>query len=342
MDVTTKKETRRPLGVIGCLAAGFDVLSRNVWLIVLPVLLDLFLWLGPQLSLAALMERVIAFVAAQPPPDPATVSQLEQAIELLDLFGERFNLLSLLSALPFLNVPSLLAQRAPGMVSPLGDSRVFLIESVWALIAWGMLLLPIGLMLGFLYVYSLARRILAMRRAAGQGEGGTGDAAVSAQGPPSPSVSPPLQAAMKLIRVFSFTALLLGAAMVVAPLWMLVVGAALAIAQPLGLVAWALSVGLGVYLALHLLFVVPSLVLGGRGLLQAVWESFLLIHMHFSSVIGLVVLGMVIYEGLRYVWSLPSGDSWSLLIGVLGNACIATGLTAATFVFYQERVTPAH
>ena len=25
-------------------------------------------------------------------------------------------------------------------------------------------------------------------------------------------------------------------------------------------------------------------------------------------------------------------------MGVLGNSCIATGLTAATFVFYQERI----
>jgi hypothetical protein len=47
---------------------------------------------------------------------------------------------------------------------------------------------------------------------------------------------------------------------------------------------------------------------------------------------------VVIYEGLGFVWSLPSGDSWALLIGILGNGCIATGLTAATFVFYQEQI----
>ena len=144
---------------------------------------------------------------------------------------------------------------------------------------------------------------------------------------------------MKLVRVFLFVALGLVAAMVAVPLWTLVIGAALAIAQPLGFLVWALSVGMGAYLALHLLFVIPSLVLGGRGLLRAVWESFVLIHTQFSSVMGLVLLVLVIYQGLGYVWSLPPGDSWSLLVGILGNACVATGLTAATFVYYQERVS---
>jgi hypothetical protein len=47
---------------------------------------------------------------------------------------------------------------------------------------------------------------------------------------------------------------------------------------------------------------------------------------------------VLIYQGLGYVWSLPSGDSWLLLMGILGNSCIATALITGTFVFYQERI----
>jgi len=122
------------------------------------------------------------------------------------------------------------------------------------------------------------------------------------------------------------------------PLWMLLVGVVLAAVPLLGLLVWSLGIGLGSYIVLHLLFVVPGVLLGGRGLLRATWESVLLIHTQFSSVVGLVLLVVVIYQGLGFVWSLPSGDSWALLIGILGNGCIATGLTAALFVFYQERV----
>jgi hypothetical protein len=140
------------------------------------------------------------------------------------------------------------------------------------------------------------------------------------------------------LRVFLFEAGLLTAGAIFILLWMLMVGATSAISQLFGFLIWMLGVGLISYVALHLLFVVPSVLVGGRGLLQATWESVVLSHRQFPSVIGLILLTMVIYEGLGFAWSLPSSDSWSLLVGILGNAVVATGLTAAVFVFYQERL----
>ena len=354
MNATTREESAGPLGVIGCLAAGFEVLSRNLWLMVLPVLLDLLLWLGPQLSIAPLLQRFNAFLVAQPTPDPATARQVEQAVQMLGPFGEQFDLLSLLSTLPLLNVPTLLARHAPGTVLPLSEPRVLLVTSALALVGWGILLLLVGLVLGFLYLNSLAHQVSLMcspdEQESGEAEGPALSGVEGAEqivGVSSGVLSRELQlsstevlsrAVGKLIRVFLFAAGLLMNGMVFASLWMLVVGVLLTIAQPLGLLVWALGIGLGGYVALHLLFVVPGVVLGGRGLLRAIWESIVLIHTQFPSVVGLLVLVIVIYEGLGYVWSLPSGDSWLLLIGILGNGCIATGLTAATFVFYQERL----
>ena len=63
-----------------------------------------------------------------------------------------------------------------------------------------------------------------------------------------------------------------------------------------------------------------------------------MIHAHLPSVLILILVVVVIYRGLGYVWSLPPGDSWSLMIGILANSCIVTALITATFVFYQERI----
>lgn len=320
MNPTTKEKATGPLGVIDCLAAGFETLGRNLWLVALPVLLDLFLWLGPRLKITPLLQAVVAFLVAQPVPDPETARQVAQAAELLELLGEQFNLLSLLGALPLLDVPSLLAHHAPGAVLPLGEPRELLITSALALMAWVAVLVPTGLALGFLYLNSLAGRVLVMRPL----EAEQAVEASSGMG--------------KAVRVLLFVAGLLMIGMVVGLLWMLLVGTATAIAQSLGFLAWAFGVGLMGYVALHLLFVVHGILLGGQGLLRAIWDSILLIHTQFPSVLGLVVLVVLIYEGLGYVWSLPSGDTWLLLVGILGNGCIVTGLTAATFVFYQERV----
>ncbi len=332
MDVSTREEVAKPLGVIACLTAGFDVLGRNLWLIALPVLFDVFLWLGPRLSVAPLVQRFTALVLAQPTSDAATARQLTQAVQLIELFGDRFNALSLCGTLPLLNVPSLLAQRAPEALSPLGKSYVFLVERVFAVMGWSALLIPVGLVLGFLYLNLLARRIRAARSSEEQA---SGDAAGR------PDVLPGSSSGLRFLRVFLFGAALVTVGAVLVPIWMMLVGTALALAPALGLMAWVTSLGLGGYLVLHLLFVVPGVVLGGHGLLRAIWESIVLIHTQFSSVIGLVVVVVVIYEGLGYVWSLPSADSWSLLVGIVGNACVATGLTAAAFVFYQERVPRA-
>ena len=333
MNTRTQEEASGPLGVIGSLTAGFEMVGRHLWLIALPVLLDLFLWLGLRLSVAPLFQRFISFMTAQSAPDPALARQIEQAVLALEQVGEQFNLFSLLGALPLLDVPSLLAQHAPTVVTPLGEPRVFLITSVLTLIGWMAVLVPAGLMLGFLYLNSLAHRVRAMRPS-DENEKKSGSSQVEG----AEQVVRVSSGLGKFINVFLFVAGLMVIGIVFVPLWLLVVGMVLMVAPPIGFLAWSISIGLGSYLVLHLLFVLPGVLLGERGLFQATVESFMLIQTQFPAVVGLILLVMVIYEGLGFIWVLPSGDSWMQLVGILGNGCIATGLTAATFVFYQERV----
>jgi len=378
MDAQTKEESARPLGVIGSLTAGFEMIGRHLSLIALPVMLDLLLWLGPRISIAPLVEQFVAFLVARSVPDPATLRQVEQAIELLRDFSQRSNLLALLSALPLLNVPSLLAQHAPGALSPLGKPPVLSTGSFLAMMGWTVVLIPIGLVLGFLYLNGLARWVLAMHSSDGpvpapsapsglaqrvdrtsaaeepatnvaEGPARSADGVSADEGSVdqrSPGEGPGTGEGLfgvnsgvgKFVRVFLFALLLLATGMMFLPLWTLLVGAVLATVPALGVLVWSLSIGLGGYILLHLLFVIPGVLVGGRGLLRAIWESILLIHTQFPSVVGLLLLVIVIYNGLGFVWSLPTGDSWALLVGILGNGCIGTGLTAALFVFYQERV----
>jgi len=143
---------------------------------------------------------------------------------------------------------------------------------------------------------------------------------------------------MKVVNFFLFSAGLLIAWMILFPLWSVAIGMIVLIAPALGFLAWTISIGLCGYLVLHLLFVVPGVLVGERGLFRATVESFMMVQSQFPSTAGLVLLIVVIYEGLGFIWSLPSSDSWALLVGIVGNGCIVTGLTAATFVFYQERV----
>jgi hypothetical protein len=125
MSTRTQEEATGPLGVIGCLAAGFEVLGRNLWLVVLPVLLDLLLWLGPRFSIVPLLHRFVALLMAQPTPDPATAHQVAQAVQLLEQFGEQFNLLSVGDGITAGRAPRAFGRERAGAASLGGSARAY-------------------------------------------------------------------------------------------------------------------------------------------------------------------------------------------------------------------------
>jgi hypothetical protein len=318
MAVNENREDNRPLGMLSCLMAGFEMLGRNWWLLVLPVIVDLFFWLGPQLSIAPLMREALATLESPPWPLPA--------MQVPEQFAERFNLFSLLTTVPLLSPPSLLAQHVPEATSPIGERVVLPITSGLALTGWGVLLIPAGALMGFAYLNSLARSVYALRPQE--------EDAHQEQGR-SISVWPLV---LRLIRVLFFAAGLLIVRTLAIPIWYLMTGVALAIDPCLGPALQGLAVGIAGFIILHLIFVIHGVLLGKRGLLRAILESVALTQVNFPAAAGMVLIAVLIYHGLGFVWSMPNSDSWLLLIGILGNSCIATALITGTFVFYQERI----
>jgi hypothetical protein len=52
---------------------------------------------------------------------------------------------------------------------------------------------------------------------------------------------------------------------------------------------------------------------------------------------GMFVLCVLLLStGLNYLWSVPTDDSWMLLVGIAGHAFITTALLAASFVYYRD------
>lgn len=333
METRAEEKLNRPLGVIGCLRAGFEVVGYNLWLVVPPTLLDLFLWLGPHLSVQPLVERFLAFLTTQAPSDPAATGQIAQFTELLRQMGAQLNLFSVLSGWPLLTVPSLLARHAPGLLSPLAPPPVWAVPEPFTLLLLTIALEGLGLALGAAYLTLLARRVAAARAPQRPSLPGRPDQQWINR-------SVPMGSGMlaQFVRTLVFSFALMAAVLIIVPIWLMILMVAMMVAPFVGILIWLGSVGLAAFVVAHLLFVVHGVLLGNRSLLRAIWESALLVRVQFPSVAGLMALIFVIYNGLGLVWSLPSADSWTLVVGILGNSCIATGLTAATFVFYQERI----
>src|SRR5690242_11858833 len=107
-----------PQGIIAALATGFELVNARLELILLPLALDLFLWLGPHLSVQPLVTALANGVQTELAGiNPAQTDSTSRAVAgmlvtYLNDFGAHFNVFSFLSSAP-LGLPSLLASRGP-------------------------------------------------------------------------------------------------------------------------------------------------------------------------------------------------------------------------------------
>ena len=100
----TPPESPGPPGVISTIAAGFDLITSHLWLIMLPVLLDLLFWLGPRLGIATLMKQNLSLLSDQ----EMFAAFAEQAATL----APSINVLTMLS-FPVIGVPALMTGPTP-------------------------------------------------------------------------------------------------------------------------------------------------------------------------------------------------------------------------------------
>src|SRR5690606_37075628 len=87
-------------GILPTLAAGFDLVTAHLWLVVIPILLDIFYWIGPRLGSRSLILEMVQFFQ-----DAGELSEISR--QLAEVAGQT-NLFTMLSV-PYLGVPGLMA-----------------------------------------------------------------------------------------------------------------------------------------------------------------------------------------------------------------------------------------
>jgi hypothetical protein len=305
-----------PQGVIASLAGGFETVNARLELILLPLLLDLFLWLGPRLSILPLVERFSQVLVSELGRGATAEQQAVLAMfsQRMREYGQTFNLFSFLSTAP-LGLPSLFAARGSAL-APQGQPPVWYVDSVPVyLVVWAAFVLA-GLFLGALYFGGIAQQVRDRR----------------------------LNFGLLLRQVWGDWARLTALA-VVAVAFVLVMGTPLFLISvvlwlfsPLvGSLAWIVAFTLLLWALFYGGFSLHAMLLARRGLLGALWDSVRMVQFNLPHVASLFVLAVLINVGLALVWNLPADTSWLMLLGVGGHALISTAVVAATFVFYQDR-----
>ncbi len=307
------------MGTLACVTTGFEVAARNPLLIVLPLMLDVFLWLGPRLSIAPILQGLKVFINQWLQVDSSAVQATDAAAlmsQILEELSKSFNLFSLLHPAPLLGVPVMMPGQLSA-VSPLGAQPAMEVASTLLMLACAVVLTLLGLGLSSLYLGTVGRRVIAETDS------------------PLPGPMPiwviwrqlVMLALLLFVILFSFSVVLSFFAGLIGFLSLTLAGLVMTLASSVVL-----------FIGVHLLFTVPGIVLLRRGLLRAMKESLLLTRGDFINVVFLLGLIVVISRGLGVVWTLPESASWATIVGLAGHAFVGTALTAALLVFYQERL----
>src|SRR6266851_1565622 len=152
-----------PPGIIGSLRTGFDVVAAHITAILMPVALDLLLWLGPHLRIDQLMSQTFKDMLAAWSELGITPEQISQAqdsytSQIVPKLPE-INLFASLRTFP-VGVASLLAASRP-LTSPLGTPLAIQINSIFELMVCAGGLTLIGWFYGALYFRWIAALVTA-------------------------------------------------------------------------------------------------------------------------------------------------------------------------------------
>lgn len=309
----------KPLGVIDSLQLGFNLIGRYPWLLLVPLLLDVFLWRGPRVSITPLLDQFVSTLFNQPDL-PAELSQNAAAVaENMHLLGESINLLILLSGL-VIGMPSYWSQISP--LTGAGLSQQIITINGWQHLAGAILVLvPMGLFVGSLWLAAIVSIMDSESHGLKQYWRRVGWIWLNAG----------------LFTLLLFVTLMVtGFVLSLASLF----GMLLAGLQGAMVAVWALFfVGslFGLWLAIGLRFVIPAIALHRVNMARAIWRSLNVVGRNTSSTLGFILLSFLLVQGFGRIWQVIAGSTVGVSVGILGNAYIGASLVAAAIYFYHSR-----
>lgn len=304
------KENSKPMpGVIATITAGFELTTSHPWLIAFPILIDLFFWLGPRLSIEQLVERSQRILAT----DPGLSGMVEQISEL----SASYNLFTALSV-PLVGVPALMSGASPES-TPLAPA-IFRLSDTTAFVGLFIALTLVGLLLTAIY-FSLIALVLRPGK----------DGAISALMKLVAFMKSTVVAWIRLVILGIF--LMVTILIIMLPLLPLAYMVAL-LSQGLGLMVIMLGI---VIVVTYLSMSVPSIITDHRPVGVSVVHSVKIVRRYLLPTMNLLLLVVLIGWGTNLLWHMADAGNWLTLVSIAGHGFVSTALVSSIFIFYRDR-----
>lgn len=294
-------------GVIDTIGSAFSALSHRPYLIVIPVLLDLYLWIGVRLSARPFTDMIEQWIQTGQSSNAA-------ALDAARAFGTQFDLFLLLR----LMTPTLITDTT--RVASLGGSS----SSSITVLAWWMIpilmfvLALVGIGIGMLYLTMIGYLV---------------------RGVPLSIVDLASRTWRNILRMYGFIMVVLGIILLVA-LPVLIGGGIISQAIGVNLMPMAamLLTLAAIWGAFLLFFAQDSIVVSEAAPVRAIRLSYAVVRKNYWPALLFVGAYVLIRSGMSAALNVLTGAWWGVPLAVIANAYIATGLVAAGMIFYRDRV----
>ena len=286
---------------------GFDSIANHILVILPPVLLDLFLWLGPHLRLKSFLQPFIdqlpALAKAFPTnfPDVVTVQQAWTGVI------NQFNLFMILRTFP-VGATSLLSLEMPGQ-TPLGTPATLDAGSFFGIFGWVLLLVLLGWLIGAAYYFWIS----------------------------GVALNPDGRSLLKSIKQTMFLSIIwLGALCVLGLPALLVISMISYFCPVLGQIMFFIGALLLVWLIMPVFFSVHGIFTLQLDAFRSILGSLRMVRFTLPNTGLFLLVFVIINTGMNFLWNTPSENSWWMLVGIAGHAFVSTALLAASFIYYRD------
>ncbi len=309
MDNSRKESLPPPPGVIHSLRAGFDVISAHLAAILLPLILDLFLWLGPRLSIERLFTGIQSEMMNIWRAGGVSAADIQKIMEGYQSTLPQINLFWLLRTIP-VGISSLMFARGFNN-SPLGSPSVLQVTANELLLWLGLLVLT-GWVGGGLYFRWVARFSL----------------------PEEPVLTPGTGRA--ITQTILLSVLWAGITVTIGLPVIILVSLLFQLNSFIAQIVILAASFLSMWLIVPMFFWPHGIFVKNQNALISIVSSLHLARFTLPTSSMFVLTVFLLGVGLNFLWSIPPAESWMTMVGILGHAFITTSLLAASFIYYRD------
>ncbi|HJZ49875.1 MAG TPA: hypothetical protein VKE41_22020 [Roseiflexaceae bacterium] len=318
--------------LIDSIGEGYAAINRRPWLLLVPLLLNVYLWFGAQLSFGPLFNNVYSVLKGI---QPGVVDQTEMQVLYDRLLAN--GSVDLRSELTFLNyVPTLrqyvigsvdseTSAGVPAIVEPprLIDARrsdtIEVATLGGALLAF-LTLNTLALILSAVFLTQVGAAVRHPQGARWLPRGGLAGA---------PRVG---------LALLGAVGIMLGVALALGLPFLFFAYLLIFLSPTIGLLTLELLFVVGFWIYIYIGFYGEAIVIQNQGPLRAIYTSFNVVRRNFWGTLGFLALSLIISLGSGVIWHGLVGSTGGLVVALIGSAYIGSGLLAARMAFFRERL----